>query len=130
MLLIPIVSSFMVAVVIVGFNMATVVTAGLMVYYAGRPLVQVLQQTQFQVHHLDIFLFTVYATLIGVLVMKVESATAEFDRSFTEMLVAKDIRIQELEMQLKKRSIEDGPPGSLTTAHHRLCTPPLFSRDE
>lgn len=136
MLLIPFVSSFMVAVFIMGFNMAVIATAVLIVYYAGHPLANFVQHIQLEQQQLDAFLLLFYAGAIAVLVLKMESATNDFDdilRKISQHLSSKDERIQELELELKKRVVDIGPPlcssPSLSTTHHRICAPALFERE-
>lgn len=137
MLLIPFVSSFMVAVIIMGFNLAVVSTAMLIVFYAGHPLVNLLQHIHIRQQQFDAFLLLFYAVVIAVLVWKLESVKTDFDefwRYIDQQLSSKNARIEELEMELKKRVVEEGPPyrpscSSIATTHHRLCTPPIFERE-
>jgi hypothetical protein len=133
MLLVPFVSTFMVAVVVAGFNIAVLVTAGMGVYYIGYPLVQYISMVH--IERFDIVILTIYAAAIATMIFKIEGAAYEFERSFTDNIALKDARIRELEMELNKTRIEEGhfmhqkELHELSNPIHRMCNPTLFQRE-
>ncbi len=132
MLLIPFVSSFMIASFILGTHLAILATTVLIVYYLGHPLVQYISMIHFE--RIDIFLFIVYAVVIAIMIYKFETTANDFD-SISAHLALKDARIRELEMELNKTRMEEGRRTDsqalyeLSNPVHRMCHTSLFQRE-